>query len=164
MESKKVNLPEIDKIVKASLDAVHEHKILIKSMNEFANQFEQMVKSECPEFSEKSKIIAAFIRGAMDQETIIASAEERMAEDLNDLSARYEVLLRLGSEIQNKSVNKPNSESENQNSNEIKPKSKKLPKQSAPSKWINYLDQKRLQNFKVICTLIIVKRVSILNN
>lgn len=102
MESKKVNLPEIDKIVKASLDAVHEHKILIKSMHEFANQFEQMVKNECPEFSEKSKIIAAFIRGAMDQETIIASAEERMAEDLNDLSARYEVLLRLGSEIQNK--------------------------------------------------------------
>ncbi|OHT17342.1 hypothetical protein TRFO_12516 [Tritrichomonas foetus] len=102
MESKKISLPEIEKIVSAGRDSAKHHMSLAHNMTKFADSFVEMCHSECPEFLEKAKQIAALIKGAMDQEVVIANAELRLAEDLNDLSVRYDVLVKHGNEVNSK--------------------------------------------------------------
>ena len=99
MESKKLALPEIEKIVSSGRESANQHNSLIKAMNRFAQSFVEMSVNECPEFTEKTKQIAALINGAMDQEKIISEAELRLIEDINDLSARYDALNKYGNEI-----------------------------------------------------------------
>lgn len=102
MEKKVDSLPEIEKIVHAAHSSVAEHRKMADAMIKFSDTIVVLAQNECPEFSEKAKQIAALLHGAMDQENIIANAEERLAEDLNDISVRYDLLFKIGSEIQSK--------------------------------------------------------------
>ena len=102
MEIKKESLPEIEKIVHSAHLSVAEHRKMASAMVRFSESFINLAQNECPEFAEKAKQIAALLQGVMDQENIIANAEERLAEDLNDISVRYDLLYKLGTDIQSK--------------------------------------------------------------
>lgn len=102
MQLKKDYLPEIEQIVHAARSSVAEHRNLIESIIKFSDSLIVLAQNECPEFSEKAKQIAALLHGVMDQEKLISKAEERLAEDLNDISVRYDLLFKVGSEIQSK--------------------------------------------------------------
>jgi chromosome segregation ATPase len=99
MDAKKVHLPEIDKIVSSSRAAVAAHREEIKYTLRLADLFFGLVETEAPQFSGKAKQLTDVLRSAMEQESIIAAAEERLAEDLNDLSARYDVLVKFYGEV-----------------------------------------------------------------
>lgn len=102
MQLKKDSLPEIEKIVQLKHSSVVEHRKMIEAMIKFSDTLIVLAQNECPEFAEKAKQIAALLHGVMDQESIIAKAEERLAEDLNDISVRYDLLYKVGAEIQSK--------------------------------------------------------------
>jgi hypothetical protein len=99
MQPKRIALPELDKIVATSNTAVAAHREEIRQMRQVSSSFLSLVASEAPEFIEKAKQIAALINGSLDQETIVANAEERLADDLNDISARYDAIFRVSQNV-----------------------------------------------------------------
>jgi hypothetical protein len=99
MQPKRIALPEIEKIVTASNNAVAAHREEIRQMRQVSSAFLSLVAVEAPEFIEKAKQIAALINGSLDQETIVTDAEERLADDLNDISARYDAIFRVAQSV-----------------------------------------------------------------
>jgi hypothetical protein len=99
MQPKRVALPEIERIVATSLNAVAAHREEIRQTRLAADALLALALAEAPEFVQKAGQITALINGSMDQEAIVASAEERLADDLNDISARYDAIFRLSQEV-----------------------------------------------------------------
>jgi hypothetical protein len=99
MQPKRIALPEIDKIVAASNNAVTAHREEIRQTRQISSSLLSLVAAEAPEFIEKAKQISALINGAMDQEEIVANAEDRLADDLNDISARYDAIFRVAQSV-----------------------------------------------------------------
>ena len=99
LDAKTVFLPEIDKIVEAGRKAASAHMDEITNTRNFANALVRLIASQAPEYVEQAKHITALLNGIMDQEQQVHNAEERLIDDLNDLSARYDALQRLFQEI-----------------------------------------------------------------
>ena len=100
MEAKKVNLPEIEKIVEHARRATASHQEEVDATRRFADAFIQITASEAVEYVEQAKHIAALLNGCMDQEQQIIDAENRLADDLNDISVRYDAILLIANKAQ----------------------------------------------------------------
>lgn len=92
---KKGCLGEIDAIVSSGKKAVGFHQEEVKNMHTFADKITEMIAAEAPEFVEKAKRISALITGVADQDAIVCEAEDRLIEDINDLSIRYDALAKM---------------------------------------------------------------------
>lgn len=92
---KKACLGEIDQIVASGKKAVGFHQEEIKCLHTFADKLSELVAAEAPEFVEKAKRMAALVTGVADQETVLCEAEDRLTEDMSDLSIRYDALAKL---------------------------------------------------------------------
>ena len=99
MEAKPIFLPDIERIVDSGRKAAAAHQQEITGTRDFAAALVRLIASQAPEYSEQAKHIAALINGVMDQDQQMHDAEERMIDDLNDLSARYDAMNRQFSEI-----------------------------------------------------------------
>jgi hypothetical protein len=99
MQPKRVALPEIERIVATSQAAVAAHREEIRQVRLAAEALVALVVAEAPEFVQKAGQLSALINGSMDQEAAVAAAEERLADDLNDISARYDAIFRLAQEV-----------------------------------------------------------------
>ena len=98
MQSKKEAFRDISAVVDHSRQRVKFHRAAVASEDKFIEQLADIIAKEAPEFKEKFNEIRQSFTKVTDLEKAIVSAEERSAEDINDLQARYEVIFRISEE------------------------------------------------------------------
>ena len=92
--SKRQVMSDIVDIVASARDQCESHHREAESMKDFLAKMEALIAEEAPEFLEKFKEIAGIMTQSIQCDDRIASAEERLMEDYNDIKARFEVLFR----------------------------------------------------------------------
>lgn len=97
--SKRAILKDINSVVEHSRNQIRFHRQDIENQENFINCICIIVQKEAPEFVVKMKEIKKQFLKLLSYEKLLADAEERYADDLNDLSARFEVIYRLGEEL-----------------------------------------------------------------
>lgn len=96
---KKKLLNDIDGMVEYSRVASSLHLKEVADMRNFIDLLQKLVEVECPEFLNKFSNIADIMKETLAQEEILADAELRLAEDLNDVAARFTVVFRVSNEF-----------------------------------------------------------------
>ena len=96
--AKKDTLKEINLVVDESRGTVRNHRLEVAEEEKFINALVKLIDKEAPEFREKMGEIKSAFLEILKSEKAYIDAEERCAEDINDISARYDVIYRLGEE------------------------------------------------------------------
>lgn len=97
--SKRQTLKDINAIVDYSRKKIKFNRDEIESQERFIDCLFLLIQNEAPEFVEKmGKIKDQYIK-LLSNEKLLIDAEERYADDLDDISARFEVIFRLGEEL-----------------------------------------------------------------
>ena len=97
--SKKELLQDISEVCSASLEQVGYHRKQMEQFSTFVQRLRVLVENEAPDFVGKYDEISEQITEAQNSEMRLVDAEERLAEDLNDVGARFEVIFRISSEV-----------------------------------------------------------------
>ncbi|KAH0789238.1 hypothetical protein GPJ56_006789 [Histomonas meleagridis] len=92
--SKKKILANINSVVENARSEVKHYRREIKHYRKFMNNLELIVEHEVPEFSPRMKQITERFYSSINSEERFIDAYERMAEDFNDIAARFTVLYR----------------------------------------------------------------------
>jgi hypothetical protein len=95
---KQAALGSLADVVKQSRESAEFHFKQLHSFQRFADMAVRLVRKQAPDLLPAIRYIIAPFTTAVNHETAILHAESRAAEDLNDLSARYDVLWRQWSE------------------------------------------------------------------
>ncbi|OHT03410.1 hypothetical protein TRFO_06622 [Tritrichomonas foetus] len=96
--SKKDLLKDINTVVEHSRNKVKFHRAGIQAQESFIEKLKELINKEAPEFNEKFAEIQEHFGRILAKEKALVNAEERCAEDLNDISARFDVVFRLSEE------------------------------------------------------------------
>jgi chromosome segregation ATPase len=89
---------DINDIVSASRNEARLHCEQTSELTEFVADLQKLVHQEVPEFDSTLASLATLFTDTLSLESKFTDAEERLAEDLNDLSARFDVVFRLSEE------------------------------------------------------------------
>lgn len=95
---KKKLLSDLSEMVDFSREACAKHQNEIDDMHRFVDNIILLVKSECPEFLDRFEALMAIMREALAQQQLLQKAELRLAEDLNDVAARFDIVYRISEE------------------------------------------------------------------
>jgi hypothetical protein len=87
-------------LVKSSLDWSDAHNRQLHCYQRFFEMVARVVRKQAPEFQPALAVLSKPFNAALRYERVLVTAERRLAEDLQDLVARYEVLVRLRNESQ----------------------------------------------------------------
>jgi hypothetical protein len=90
-------LPEV---VKASLEWADVHTNQLHSYQRFFELLGRVIRKQAPEFLPAIAVLSKPFNAALRYERVLVTAERRLAEDLQDMVARYDVVLRLRDEFQ----------------------------------------------------------------
>lgn len=96
--SKKELLKDIQTVIEHSRKEVEHHRDEIKYQTNFMAALVAMIEKEAPEFREKMAEIQGIYLAILQKETDLVNAEDRAAEDINDIAARFEVIYRISEE------------------------------------------------------------------
>lgn len=96
--SKKELLKDIQTVIEHSRKEVEHHRDEIKYQTHFMSALVAMIEKEAPEFREKMAEIQGIYLAILQKETDLVNAEDRAAEDINDIAARFEVIYRISEE------------------------------------------------------------------
>ncbi|KAK8885518.1 hypothetical protein M9Y10_040967 [Tritrichomonas musculus] len=97
--SKKEILKDINYIIEHSRNQARFNRAELESQENFINSLLLIIKNEAPEFIGKMTEIKDHYLKLLSKEKLLIEAEERYAEDLNDISIRFEVIYRLNEEL-----------------------------------------------------------------
>ena len=96
--SKKELLKDINTVIEHSRKEVEHHREEIKHQTNFMAALVAIIEKEAPEFREKMTEIQGIFLAILQKETDLVNAEDRAAEDINDIAARFEVIYRISEE------------------------------------------------------------------
>jgi hypothetical protein len=88
----------LSEVVKHSRESNESHRNQLHYFQRFIDMLVRLVRKQAPDLLLAIRYVVAPFTTAINHELVILQAESREAEDLYDLSARYEVLLRQWSE------------------------------------------------------------------
>jgi hypothetical protein len=91
-------LADVNDVISASRTSVRFHREQISEFASFFKDLQTLVHSEVPQFDSTLSDLGTLFTATLTQENKYADAEERLAEDLNDISARFDVVYRLSEE------------------------------------------------------------------
>jgi hypothetical protein len=91
-------LGSLSEVVKASREAADNHSKQLHSFQRFADMVVRVIRKQAPDLLPAISHVIGPFTAAIAHENVLVSAAPRAADDLHDLSDRYEVLLRQWSE------------------------------------------------------------------
>jgi hypothetical protein len=91
-------LGSLSEVVKSSREAADNHFKQLHSFQRFADMLVRLIRKQAPDLLPAIRYVVAPFTTAINHENSLVTAETRTADDLHDLSARYEVLVRQWSE------------------------------------------------------------------
>jgi urease accessory protein UreF len=91
-------LGSLSEVVKASREAADSHLKQLHSFQRFAEMLVRLVRKQAPDLLPAVRYVTAPLAAAIAHESALVHAETRAADDLHDLAARYDVLLRQWAE------------------------------------------------------------------
>jgi urease accessory protein UreF len=91
-------LGSLSEVVKSSRESADSHSKQLHSFQRFADMLVRLVRKQAPELLPAVRYAVAPFTAAVSHESALVAAEVRAADDLHDLSDRYEVLSRQWSE------------------------------------------------------------------
>ena len=98
-------LEDLFEIVDRTYEGASFHQREIESLKLFVEKSIVMFESEAPEFKGKFKAMMDIISEIIGEEQKIQQAEHRVAEDLNDIAARFDIVFRTSEETMEKTSN-----------------------------------------------------------
>jgi hypothetical protein len=92
-------LGDLPDVFKSGYSVARHHYQQLHQLQRFLERANRMVAIECPEFQHHTSRVSSVFNEAFAHERAIADAERRLADDLSDVAARYDVLVRLFNEL-----------------------------------------------------------------
>jgi hypothetical protein len=96
---KNASFGDLSGVVRSSGDYARHHGKQLTYFQRFFDSFSRVVQGECPEFTTLTSRLGTAFTTAITHEQTIADAEGRLADDLDDLAERYDVILRISLEF-----------------------------------------------------------------
>jgi hypothetical protein len=91
-------LADLTELIDKSESGAANHEKQLAAMEQFYSMLTRVVRKQAPEFLDTMMHLGEPFLNVIAHERTLSAAEARLAEDLNDLSARYEVVTRVTEE------------------------------------------------------------------